>query len=67
MSLRGDTAVLEAKKLMTHYFRLVRSMTATSWSSDNDAELEIMVDLIVEAAVIKAKESIMEGIQRAKR
>lgn len=40
-----------AKRLLVHYFRLLARKNDIGWDSDNDMEVEQIVDLIVAAAV----------------
>jgi len=40
----------KAKDLLTHYFRLIAGKTGIYWDANNDAEVEAIVDEIIEAA-----------------
>jgi hypothetical protein len=40
-----------AKRLLVHYFRLLARKNDIGWDSDNDMEVEQIVDLIIAAAV----------------
>lgn len=40
----------EAKRLLKHYFRLIATNAGAPWDSDNDAEVEGIVDCIIDAA-----------------
>lgn len=39
----------EAKRYFTYYFRLIAEKADVNWDSDNDAEIEKAVDLIIDA------------------
>jgi len=41
----------EALKLMQYYFRLIAKKAGVNWNRDNDAEIEAMLDYIIDAAV----------------
>lgn len=41
----------EARKLMIYYFRLIAREAGANWDRDNDAEVEAMLDFIIDAAV----------------
>lgn len=36
----------EAKHLLTYYFRLIAKRAGVNWNSDNDAEIEQIIDAI---------------------
>ena len=40
----------EAKRYMTHYFRKMAEASGMHWDSDNETEIENLVDLMVDAA-----------------
>lgn len=40
-----------AKRLMVHYFKTVWPGSVFTWNEDNQAELRVMVDAIIDAAV----------------
>lgn len=40
----------ESKRYLKHYFRLLAEKAGVNWDSDNDAEIESAVDLIIDAA-----------------
>lgn len=40
----------EAKRTLKFYFRLLAEKSGMNWDSDNDAEIEASVDLIIDAA-----------------
>lgn len=40
----------EAKRYLKHYFRLIAGNAGINWDSDNDAEIEATVDLIIDAS-----------------
>lgn len=40
----------EAKRYFLYYFRLIAEKSGMNWDSDNDAEIETAVDLIIDAA-----------------
>lgn len=40
----------EAKRTLKFYFRLLAEKSGINWDSDNDAEIEAAVDLIIDAA-----------------
>lgn len=40
-----------AKMRIRYYFRLIAKESGINWDWDNDAEVESIVDLIIEAAV----------------
>ena len=40
----------EAKRLLKHYFRLIATNAGVPWDSDNDAEVEGIVECIIDAA-----------------
>lgn len=40
----------EAKRYFLYYFRLLAEKSGMNWDSDNDAEIEAAVDLIIDAA-----------------
>lgn len=40
----------EAKRMITYYFRLIAKNAGVNWDSDNDAEIEAAVDLIIDAS-----------------
>ena len=44
-----------AKHLLVHYFRLIAQRADIRWDGDNDAEIEDVVDLIIEAAAERAQ------------
>jgi hypothetical protein len=41
----------EAKKLLKHYFRLAVKAAGGKWDYDNDAEIDTLVDYLIDAAV----------------
>lgn len=45
----------QAKHTLTHYFRHVWEKAGLTWTSDHNAEIEGIVDSIVDAAVAEAK------------
>jgi hypothetical protein len=45
-----------AVKLMQHYFTLCAKQSGVRWDSDNLAEIESIVDDLIDAAVEKMKE-----------
>lgn len=49
-----------AKRLLTHYLRNLVQLSGNRWDSDNDAEVEDIIDAIIEAAAT-------EGAKRALR
>lgn len=46
-----NSNTLKAKSLLVHYFRLLARKNDIGWDSDNDTEVEQIVDLIIAAAV----------------
>jgi hypothetical protein len=44
----------KAKELLVHYFKLVMNRSGVGWDWDNELEINDIVDLIVEAAVLEA-------------
>src|SRR4030095_8086894 len=40
----------EAVHLATHYFRLIAERAGVKWESDNDIEIEALIDAIIAAA-----------------
>lgn len=40
----------EAKRYLVYYFRLIAERAGLNWDSDNDAEIEVAVDLIIDAS-----------------
>lgn len=44
-----------AKQLMTHYFRRIYNEVGRKWDSDNTAEIEDLVDCLVNAAIFEIK------------
>ncbi len=50
MTLRSQNARVEAKKLLIHYLRLACVRAGVGWEPSNAAEVEMIVDLILEAA-----------------
>jgi len=44
----------KALKLMQYYFRLIAKEAGVNWDRDNDAEIEAMLDYIIDAAVGEA-------------
>jgi hypothetical protein len=45
----------KAKELLRHYFRLIAQRAEIHWDSDNDAEVEDIVDFIIGAAVERSE------------
>ena len=43
----------EAKKMMVHYFRTLFNQAGLEFDSDNKTEVELIIDLIIEAAEIE--------------
>jgi len=42
----------EAKRLLGHYLRTLAKRAGMPWDSDNDAEVDMIVDSIIDAAAI---------------
>ena len=40
----------EAKRMLKFYLRMIAENTGINWDSDNDAEIEKAVDLIIDAS-----------------
>jgi len=49
-AVRRVQARKEATELLTHYFRTVWERAGLTWTSDNYAEIEALVDALVAAA-----------------
>lgn len=49
-----------AKRLLNHYLRQNAQATGTHWDSDNDAEVDEIVDCIIDAAVEEATRATEE-------
>jgi hypothetical protein len=49
--------VIEAKALLVHYFKRAFQGGGLHWNSDNQAEVEQAVDLIISAAVAQSQSS----------
>ena len=47
---RSDQKRAEAKRLLAHYLRTVWERAGLKWDADNQAEVEDIVDLLIEAA-----------------
>ena len=43
----------ESKKLMKHYFKLIATNAGLDWTSDNDAEIDALVEYLITASVVK--------------
>lgn len=43
----------EAKKLLRYYFRLIAEGAGINWTSDNDAEIDAIVEFLLTASVVK--------------
>lgn len=52
----------EAVKLATYYFRLIAREAGINWDSDNNAEIEALVDFIIDAAVKETLKSIPTSV-----
>jgi hypothetical protein len=50
----------QAKQLLSHYMRLVFAESGLNFDSDNYAEIDLFVDLVVEAA----KEEILQELEK---
>lgn len=48
-----------AKSLLAHYMRLIAKESGVRWDSENDTEVQEIVDLIVEAAAEEAAKRVM--------
>ncbi len=66
MTLRSENARVEAKKLLIHYFRLACVRAEVGWEAGNAAEVEMIVDLILEAAAGDA-ETVRANLVEAER
>lgn len=40
----------EAKRMMKYYFGLIAKRAGVTWDSDNDVEIEAIIDLIIDAS-----------------
>lgn len=40
----------EAKRMLVHYFRRIATYAGLTWDSDDDAEIEAAIDLIIDAS-----------------
>lgn len=49
----------QAKSLLAHYMRLIARQAGVNWDYDNDTEIEIVVDLIIEAAAEEAAKKVL--------
>lgn len=55
MSYAGDAARKSAQQTLTHYLRTAFEAAGLRWDSDNQAEVEGIVDSIIEAAKEETK------------
>jgi hypothetical protein len=49
-----------AARLLKHYFRLIAQKSGIKWDSDNDSEIEQIVEAILDAASEKTDEAISD-------
>ena len=52
----------QAKSTLTHYMRLIARQAGVNWGYDNDTEIEIVVDLIIEAAAEEAAKKVLRSL-----
>lgn len=45
-----------AKRYLTHYFRLLAKASGIQWDSDNEAEVECIVDFIIDTTKAELRE-----------
>jgi hypothetical protein len=57
---------IRAKRLLTHYFSELFNVTGLKWDSDNRAELNDLVDCLIDAACDQMKANIPEEEQAGK-
>lgn len=45
----------EAKRMFRYYFRLIAKQSGINWDSDNEAEIDYAIDLLIEASKEEVK------------
>ncbi len=54
----------DAKRLLTHYFRMVWEKAGLKWDSDNDAEVEDIIDYLADGIKKEVAREIIEAIEK---
>ena len=57
------TKRLEAKRMMEHYMRTVWESAGLKWDYDNSAEMQIIIDYIVDAAKEEVKKEMKNELR----
>lgn len=58
-----DGGAGQAAHLFKHYLRLIACRAGVNWDSDNDAEVDSVIECILNAARQQAHEEIEEWVQ----
>jgi len=58
-----DNGAGQAAHLLKYYLRLIACRAGVNWDSDNDAEVDAIVECILNAARQQAHEEIEEWVQ----
>ena len=66
MNQQNNPARIRTKRLLNHYFSVAFKAAGARWDNDNVAEVECMVDDLIQAAVDQMKADVPEEEQAGK-